>query len=724
MHKGRQNDSGSFSIGKSWPLEEVAAIDAYKSSNPSTADETQITERTASLGFLITIQKPYYWEATTIREKDYFIFSLIKIIKKYTGGKIPKLHGFDPQELERIVGPGPPSDVRPTQSPSQSHREGSRGPSQGPYVQGNRPPNNLQQSDSSLQNGREIRPLPSEEQSSGERLPHKRPNPVSLPQARPSEEQVLQSADSSESIPQIPGSFPSSDFVRKLRPNHSQSEFRTRESQLSITTARDGEDSGNSTGQQPLNSHKLAGARSTDSFRNRLQQQPNKMLTSGGANGQLTPSDRASSAERSLDPANQSMPERSETNTIPTPLRTGAPDNWSSSAVQHRERRSSRTASRLSSSHQTSSEVSQERPTLAPPQGLRADLSRKSSDLSTRSSRRDEVSHLESTMPSEGMSPFGAGSNTIPNGEDRARNPQITSDIVPESPAREDGRKKALEPPLTTSTEPLNEATDGEVHRPGLGPMFKKKSNKEMANSMLRAATAYNAFKPRAGGAAEKLLKSEKEATNEHDGVSGVFPAPSVTKELSSEIVETPKPGEIPENRTGNQELQIPSPAQPNELPQLQTTRVPVEFLESTAAAPPAHTVSSAEYPPAAPNLLREERRRRRRSDYSSKYAKSLGINHGLLEGRTFEIDTVLNELGWTDETIHRNTFEELQSGLKKEITRLEAGTWLGVLENGDDRVSAVGHMIDKVITECEELDCLLTLYNAELGVSWRNKLS
>ena len=77
----------------------------------------------------------------------------------------------------------------------------------------------------------------------------------------------------------------------------------------------------------------------------------------------------------------------------------------------------------------------------------------------------------------------------------------------------------------------------------------------------------------------------------------------------------------------------------------------------------------------------------------------------------------MLNDFGWREENNERSDFEELQSGLRKEINRVEAGSWLGALEINDDRVSAVGGMMDRVLAECEELDSLLTLYNVELGV-------
>lgn len=712
LHKARQNEPGTFSIGKSWVLDDLTAIESYTNPSPPTAEEQQNKERARGLGFLITIQKPYYWEAISTKEKDFFIYSIIRIYKKYTGGKLPQLHGFNPQELEQLVGLGP-SDARPTKPSPQANGEDRRGLSHGPsYIQGNRP-TNLQQSDRFLQNGREIRSRPSEEHSSRERLPYTRPHPTSLQQTHPSQEPTVQPADSSESIPQIPGSFPSSEFVRNLHPKNSHSELRTRGSQSSIRQARDSDNSVNLVGHQEPDLRRLAGARSTESFRNRLEQQSSRNFTSGGANGERTQPDRANTPIRSLDPSNQPPLEIFETNTIPTPLRTGAPDNWPSTIIQKRERRTSRTGSRLSSSQQTSnSDVSQERPRGVPSQGLRTDLSRNSSDFSTRSDHREEPSYLEPTEPLDETQTIEETSKSTVNGEDETKDLKNTNDASSKSPTKEDEKNDAGEPLLTASIDPPSEiASEGEFHRPGLGPMIKKKSNKELANTMLKAATAYNTFKPRAGGAAEKLLNSEKRATDEHDGVSGVFTAPSAIRGPSLEAAEAP-------TYEGNSEPQPPLPSQSIDLPPLQTTILPVEPLKETAAALPANDVAPAEHLPAAPDLLREERRRRQRSDYSSKYAESLGINQSLLEGRTFEFDTLLNELGWNEKITHRNNFEGLQSGLRKEITRLEAGTWLGVLENEDERVAAVDHMMDKVITECEELECLLTLYNAELGVS------
>ncbi len=705
MHKARQNPSGSFSIGKTWVLDDLTAIESYKNPNPSTAEEQQNKERAGGFGFLITIQKPYYWQAFTTTEKETFIYSLIRIYKKYTGGKLPQLHGFDPHQLEQRVGPGPYSEASLTKPPPQSQAQ-SQAIS---HIHTNRP-THIQQSERSLQNGREIRPRAPEEHSSRERLPQARGHPPSLQVARPSQERVFQVSDSSAGTPNIPGSFPPSEFVRNLYPENAQSELRKRESQSSIRHARHADDPADLMGQQEPNLRRIAGAQSVESFRNRLEQQSSRTFTSGGTNGDRTKLDRENPPTGSLDSSNQQPVERFDSNTIPTPLRTGTPDYWPPSKAQGKERRPSRTGSKPSSSYETSrSEFSEQRLTLAPLQALPTDLSHSTLDLTTLNDHRLDISHGEPTQPLEIA--LGATSTT-PNEENHINDQENINEGESKPTVDDDRKKSAEEPSSIASLEPPAEgASEGESHRPGLGPMIKKKSNKEIANTMLKAANTYNAFKPRPGGAAEKILNSEKRATDEHDGVSGVFPAPSIMKRASLEAVEI-------STSEASREPQTISPPQPSEVTPLQTTIVPVEPLEIIPPTPPTQGLSPGEQTPAAPEFPREDRRTRRRSDNSTKYAKSLGINHSLLEGRTSEFDSILSELGWNEEATNRYTFEGLQSGLRKEITRLEAGSWLGVLENGDEKVAAVGHIMDKVIAECEELDCLLTLYNAELGVS------
>ncbi len=242
--------------------------------------------------------------------------------------------------------------------------------------------------------------------------------------------------------------------------------------------------------------------------------------------------------------------------------------------------------------------------------------------------------------------------------------------------------------------------------------MIKKKSKKEIASQFRKAAVAANASKPRPG------LQAGNEKNVSGDGITGVFQAPSLLKGVSQDDVRSVTPDQKADSRpsTPQQGKEVPpvkvitSPAKPvvPPPPELNLPIAPEKPLLVTQKS----EIKKPEVPPM------DERRKKRRSDHSARYAKALGIHPSLLEGRTFEIESVLDDFGWGDEGRERTTFEDLEADIRRELTRVEAGSWLGAIENNDDRTAAVGDLMDKVVTECEELDCLLTLYNVELGVN------
>ncbi len=105
MHKVRENPNGTFSIGKTWHLDDLTCIDSFAGPAPTDPEELKRRQWARGVGFVVTLQKHYYWEAATPKEKDFFISSLTKIYKKYTGGKLPNLKGFEPRMLEQIMAP-------------------------------------------------------------------------------------------------------------------------------------------------------------------------------------------------------------------------------------------------------------------------------------------------------------------------------------------------------------------------------------------------------------------------------------------------------------------------------------------------------------------------------------------------------------------------------------------------------------------------------------------
>ena len=102
MHKARENVNGSFSIGKTWNFEELSAIESYANRQAKNDQEAQMFGWGGDAGFTVTLLKPYFWKTNSAREKSYFIASLAKIYKRYTGGRLPDLIGFTPTELEQI----------------------------------------------------------------------------------------------------------------------------------------------------------------------------------------------------------------------------------------------------------------------------------------------------------------------------------------------------------------------------------------------------------------------------------------------------------------------------------------------------------------------------------------------------------------------------------------------------------------------------------------------
>ncbi len=64
---------------------------------------------------------------------------------------------------------------------------------------------------------------------------------------------------------------------------------------------------------------------------------------------------------------------------------------------------------------------------------------------------------------------------------------------------------------------------------------------------------------------------------------------------------------------------------------------------------------------------------------------------------------------------------EELKVDIDRELNKAQAGGWLARFREEDERVDAIKKGVDLAMTECEEMDNLLTLYSVELSVSLRS---
>lgn len=608
VHKARENSNGSFSIGKTWALDDLTAIESFVGTKPTNAEEEQRKQWAGTLGFLVTIQKPYYWQANTAKEKDFFIGSLIRIFRKYTGGRLPQLYGFDAKDFEQLAG-GQGQQARPPQGSSQ-------------VLTARRDTINDQRRPSS---SRESRP-PTVIQRGSDREYSNDPQP------RPHQEQVTRNVENDDRMPKVPGQYPSSEFVRSLNPQDSRPHLRTPQSESSASSV-----TRNHWPTEPIHadnysSRTFEGTQSIESFRSAPDRQ-----------GEQVP------------PSSRSSLERLQPNGI---MSSGHPPDTSS----------------------------QQRPN-SPDRTVFGD--RFSTPAATREHGMHEPLRSQVTPTNTDMQSFDSrGSH-----DDLAPLPPLSVSTAPTVPA-----------------EPSPEPKEEEVHRPGLGPMIKKKSNKEISSAFRKAATAYTAFKPRPGGAAEKLRGATEVPSNEPDGINAVVPAPSLLRKVSQDSVKSPTSGQTLKTAS------IPLDSK-TDVPQVQVTSPLTVAAESTTKrntkVPAARTPSPKE-PSISPVNVQEDRRRKRRSSRSAIYAKALGIDPSLLEGRTHEFDSILDEFGGDKD--HPMSYEELTANLEREIARVEMGSWIGGFEQNDERVANVGRIIDRGIAECDVFDGLMTLYSHELA--------
>lgn len=714
MHKARENANGTFSIGKTWNLDDLNAIQSFTNTMPATPDEQANKQRAGAVGFIVTITKPYYWQASTAKEKEFFIFSLIKIFKKYTAGRIPDLIGFDPQEMETFssaTGPPPTTQRAPRpESPRQESESSARS------ISASQPPPSQSQYSSRQPSEQQAQPYPSPMGLQVERIPpsrsENRPPPRSedrprssqerFRQGRPSfdhplQERPLKTTDSEERIAQIPGSFPSSDFVRNLKPQTSQTQLRNKKSDSPALQYEQSEN------------RDLRLDRSATGTTDPLQNGPQyRMLHSARTND-----DRVRQTENHIYGPQQATPQRA--NQTPMPVTVGPPSSRpSQESLQERGRPS----------------AADPKASFSVPRSLGTESSTEGSRPPTSDGRRREISkeqwHAVPDPSKDSLQPPSfqrAPSSEISNYEEsRPSTASRTAipDITPPPVAVENIETDVDAAPPSPSAIPTPLETPTELHRPGLGPMIKtKKSNKEIASTIRKAATAYNAFKPRAGGAADRLREQQTSPTGEPDGITGVVPAPSLLKGASQGVggqsrsqtpdLKTPQQpyqqGAVPTLRVDSPSLKPPSPVQIQQFDQ----QPPSPFV-------PPDTPAEAPTPPEKPA---EEQRRQHKSDHSLQYANVLALDPQILVGRTLDFETSLNDFGWGEEPSKRCTFEDLQVNVRKEVARAEAGGWLNAIKQNDDRIAALGSMMDRVIGECEELDGLLTLYGVELSVGF-----
>ncbi|KAI4728957.1 hypothetical protein E4T49_03228 [Aureobasidium sp. EXF-10728] len=798
MHKARENNNGSFSIGKTWNLEDLSAIESFAHPDPNAPPPKQNHYQWAgSVGFVVTISKPYYWQAATSKEKDFFIASLVKIYRKYTKGQVPDLRGFDPRDVDQMLGLAAGQQQAPRSSPAVQDRQAPQNtPPRPPFAEQHRPssqdsrqrfrpapengeslPPGVLHSQSRPSQDRGLRQQPSRErvQKPG-REPVRAPSrePMRAPSREPGRAQSREPMQRGAAPPPLnngppPGARP------RLTPKSSKAELQ--QPQMS--------DSPNASFASSIRSNPLLSDQPPPHF-NQPNEQPGT-LAPARAEGrqqsyQSVRSERSIQSQRShestgaatevsmftstlnqwkppsreVSPMRQPSPRKPHPATVdPTEPRPSVFETLKNQrqpgAVSQRERDlSSAPSDQFSNNIQvpperkrpfmaggrqysaTPSENDPESEALRPPP---LSTSRNVSGASTNASTVATVGRPSSPrgLGIEKLLPPQSASDSIPGAfydTPTASSADVSSQApLPQPVTREPEPAQAPTLPLVQPeevpspvSEPRDVLSDEEAHRPGLGPMIKKKTGPKLADALRKAAAAQGAFKPRAGGAAERMRALAEAATKGQgpDGITGVVPAPLRKMSVDvdrSELPVSPVKPEFPSSVA--EPVSETRNIEPELLPKVanETGRVHTPIDGATAEdyfhqPEPEQQPKQPEEPVAAP----EPRRPKRRSAQQENHLRSLNIDPRLLDGRGIQFESILSDFGWGSGLLKGRQLEDLEADLKRELGRVEAGSWLGHLEQKDDRVDVVDQMLDRAIAECDELDGLLTIYSAELS--------
>jgi exocyst complex component 1 len=819
MHKARENNNGSFSIGKTWNLEELSAIESFSSSsNPPQSDrEAQFRQWAGSVGFTVTITKPYYWQAGTAKEKDFFIASTVKIYRKYTKGQIPELRGFDENTKAQILG-APPDQQPPPQGPPpmgtrpQPEANEPMAPPQPPFAQ--RP----QSREDSRYRG-SPGPPPSMSDSvgrggSGPSSRHESPAPFGRPLASPpplpnhTNEPQSQFGRQLASPPNVPKPFASTEHLR----SNSREAYRD---------ARPGTSAGPGgyTRSPPPSMSQMPRAPSQQSSSSQMRAESPANLSLTSSRGEIPSSlqvrprsPRKPSYQNSID---EVTGERQFQSRSPPPTMNGSAGAALFQSTQQKWAESShqRTATPpqvsqlppLETTRSNNSRTNQQGPQSATsaPKTTESEISSPGMDLADaaafaaipdfmgpehavaspppptvnepaspptpeRSRRRPpiEESRSDSDLRPAPLAHRTTGSRNLGQTVDGGSIYNIPKDTASSQPPPEQESGAQVQPlatsknlsdsnlaipgtfaqsppgpsPLgtpadTPAEEPKEEdaLAQEEEYRPGLGPMIKKKA---VADRFKRAATAASAFKPRPGGAAEKILKAkaEREANGEPDGITGVVPRPAPAKEDQNEAPPTEdlavkEPGApVSRNVPGQPPtVEVQSPTSPG-------INHAMGGFDGTKGVQLQDDPSQRLSTPGAQSLREEEEQEnleqravrqpqvkvKRRSAQQEQYLAELGVDRSLLADRGLDFEMMLHDFGWNDAALSPRALMDMETNLRREQARLEAGAWLSTPSQEttlrEEREKQVATLLDKAIQECDEMDGLLTIYGVELS--------
>ena len=246
-----------------------------------------------------------------------------------------------------------------------------------------------------------------------------------------------------------------------------------------------------------------------------------------------------------------------------------------------------------------------------------------------------------------------------------------------------------------------------------------KKSKGDIAGAFWKAASAASAFKPRPGGAGERLRQQAQKTPEGPDGITGVVPAPP--RPVSIEKAPTPElPPKAPQRSSNVPEVKISVPkssSRPSSIqePPKEVTQ-PADSVTRDVVTKEALAKEPVSKDVPAP---KETPRRSAAAANDAKFLQSLGIDSSIIDAKSVEFGAWLDYFGWVPgDQMRKSNVDDIKIDLERELNKAQAGGWLARFEEEDERVEAIKGGIDQAMAECEELDNLLTLYSVELSVS------
>lgn len=648
VHKTKENVNGTFSIGKTWNLDDLSAIESFTGPNVSPDYRAWAGE----IGFVVTMGKPYYWEAQTDREKKFFIASLIKIYGKYTGGRVPALSNFDQRELDQVLGgasrrtpSGQPTPTLVTPSPGQ--------PPVSPAARNLPPPSPRRPPlpDPPVP----VQPLGSaggyDGASTSGRDYSRTPSRSPMPNGTSSPASLAPSFDSNRVVRTPQESVFKQDSALRQEPPLRQRLANNNKSQDSVGAYRSGD----------------------ESLRPRSRGRPNG-INPGIANAPEPPPSGLAPAFVPT-PTSSTPPERKRPPMDPS-RPTGAPPDENLVPAPLSNMATRRDPSRGPAKDRTAPSS----PVAPPPRSLERMSPRKPN-------LRAQL--FEASPPM--VEPAATQADPPPRLDTAAPPAVATNGAENESPTI------PLSASAATDTSVESPMSPEEEERPGLGPMIRAKKGKpknELAAALWKTAAAAKAFKPRAGGAGEKLLKAAQTTqTNGPDGITAVVPAPR-----------RPEPEKKQESRP-----------QTPEVPELRVLKPDGKADMTAQASVEALKPEPKKAPQPEPQ---DERKRSMVVGNDLKYLTTLGVDPSILDTKTVQFTEWLDYFSWVPGDKMRSlSFDDMKIDLDRELNKAQAGGWLARFEEEDERVDGIKKGIDTAMEECEELDNLLTLYGVELSV-------